>query len=124
MTAAELRHSILRYLKYSLGKDAAHATLYDWRVALSLAIRERITDSWFEGTRAAYAGQNKRVYYLSMEFLIGRLLQDAIVNLGLLEVSRDAISMPSSRPGTRSSTSAATISTRCSARSSARPMSG
>ena len=37
MTAAELRESILRYLKYSLGKDAAHATIYDWRVALSLA---------------------------------------------------------------------------------------
>ncbi len=92
MTAADLRDSILRHLKYSLGKDAAHATLYDWRVALSLAIRERITDPWFEGTRAAYAGQNKRVYYLSMEFLIGRLLQDAIVNLGLLEVCREAVS--------------------------------
>ena len=85
MTSAELRESMLHHLKYSLGKDAAHAVIYDWRMALSLAVRDRITDPWFDATRASYAGQHKRVYYLSMEFLIGRILEDAIVNLGLLD---------------------------------------
>jgi len=91
MTPADLRDSVLHHLKYSLGKDADHAVIHDWRMALSLAVRDRITDPWFAATREAYAGQHKRVYYLSMEFLIGRLLQDAIVNLGLLETAHAAL---------------------------------
>ena len=88
MTDAELRESLLHHLKYSFGKDPEHAHIQDWRVALSLAVRDRIVDPWFAATRATYAGKHKRVYYLSMEFLIGRLLEDAIVNLGLLETSQ------------------------------------
>jgi starch phosphorylase len=88
MDSAGLRDDILRHLKYSFGKDPAHAQLYDWRMALSAAVRDRIVDPWFEATRTAYAGQHKRVYYLSMEFLIGRLLGDAITNLGLLDAAR------------------------------------
>ena len=85
-----LKNAILERLKYSLGKDASHATIYDWRMALSLAVRERIVDSWFASTRATYAADSKRVYYLSMEFLIGRLLEDAVVNLGLVEEASQA----------------------------------
>jgi len=88
MTNADLRESMLHHLKYSLGKDPGHAHVYDWRVALSLAVRDRIVDPWFAATRETYAGQHKRVYYLSMEFLIGRLLEDAIVNLGLLDQAK------------------------------------
>jgi len=88
MTSDDLRDSILHHLKYSLGKDADHAMIYDWRMALSLAVRDRITDPWFAATRKAYDDKHKRVYYLSMEFLIGRLLQDAIVNLGLLDTAQ------------------------------------
>ncbi len=80
-----LSGAILQHLKYSLGKDAEHAATVDWRLALSLAIRDRIVDPWFASTRETYARQGKRVYYLSMEFLIGRLLEDAAVNLGLLD---------------------------------------
>ena len=80
-----LRAAISRHLHYSLGKDPAHAQTYDWRMALSLAVRDRIVDTWFAATRATYAARHKRVYYLSMEFLIGRLLEDAIVNLRLDE---------------------------------------
>ncbi len=80
-----LAESIGQHLKFSLGKDAGHATTTDWRLALSLAIRDRIVDPWFASTRATYARQGKRVYYLSMEFLIGRLLEDAAVNLGLMD---------------------------------------
>ena len=58
---------------------------------MSVAVRDRIVDRWFNATRATYAGREKRVYYLSMEFLIGRLLQDAMVNLGLLDEAREAV---------------------------------
>ncbi|SES20658.1 starch phosphorylase [Tranquillimonas rosea] len=91
MTAPELRDAILRHLTYSLGKDAGTATVYDWRLALSYAVRDRIVDPWFASTKAAYAKQSKRVYYLSMEFLIGRLLEDAIVNIGLLDEAGEAM---------------------------------
>ena len=91
MTANDLRAAILHHLVYGLGKDASHATLYDWRMALSYAIRDRIVDPWFAATRASYGQSMKRVYYLSMEFLIGRLLEDAIVNLRLDDATREAL---------------------------------
>ena len=90
MTKDELKADILRHLAFSFGKDAPHAQTRDWRMALSLAIRDRIVTPWFESTRRTYEGRHKRVYYLSMEFLIGRLLQDAIVNLGLDDAAREA----------------------------------
>ncbi|MGI9401905.1 MAG: glycogen/starch/alpha-glucan phosphorylase [Rhizobiaceae bacterium] len=85
LSAEEFRDSILHHLTYTLGKDAGHAQIYDWRMALSYATRDQIVDSWFRSTRATYAQAGKRVYYLSMEFLIGRLLKDALVNLRLDE---------------------------------------
>ncbi|MEM6635151.1 MAG: glycogen/starch/alpha-glucan phosphorylase [Pseudomonadota bacterium] len=86
----DLSGKIVDQLRYAQGKDPEHAQLRDWRIALSHAVRDRITDVWFDATRQTYAGRHKRVYYLSMEFLIGRLLGDAIVNLGLLDEVREA----------------------------------
>ena len=90
MTTIDLRDDILRHLKFTLGKDAEHATPYDWRMALSHTVRDRIVERWFASTRATYEGREKRVYYLSMEFLIGRLLEDAMVNLGILDHAAEA----------------------------------
>jgi len=92
-----MKDSVLAHLKYALGKDAAHATVYDWRIALSLAVRDRIVDPWFNATRTVYRADAKRVYYLSMEFLIGRLLEDALVNSGAHDEARaafDALGLP------------------------------
>ncbi|MBF9036428.1 glycogen/starch/alpha-glucan family phosphorylase [Rhodobacterales bacterium HKCCE2091] len=86
-----MKDAILGHLSYSVGKDPDHAQTRDWRMALSHAIRDRIVDSWFAATRATYAAGAKRVYYLSMEFLIGRLLQDGIVNLELLDDVQEAM---------------------------------
>jgi len=82
-TATSLQDAILHHLTYTIGKDNVHATVHDWRMALSFAVRDRIVDSWFSSTRSAYEAGAKRVYYLSMEFLIGRVLGDALVNLRL-----------------------------------------
>ena len=91
MNANDLREAILKHLEFSMGKDLAHASVYDMRMALTLAIRDRVVEPWFRATRATYAAQSKRVYYLSMEFLIGRLLEDAIMNIGLTEAAREAV---------------------------------
>ena len=86
-----MRESILKHLKYSLGKDPAHGTTYDWRMALSLSLRDLVVDPWFASTRRIYQARAKRVYYLSMEFLIGRLITDVIINLRMDGVAREAI---------------------------------
>ena len=89
--AQTLRRSIEYHLRYSIGKSPAAATLTDWRLAVSRAIRDLVIAPWFETTARIRAGQYKRVCYLSMEFLIGRLLEDAIANLGLDETVHAAI---------------------------------
>lgn len=91
LDAATLRGEILRHLKNSLGKDPEHATVYDWRMSLSLSLRDKIVDPWFASTRKTYEAQGKRVYYLSMEFLIGRLIEDVAINLGLDAVAQQAM---------------------------------
>ncbi len=87
----DLRSATLRHLEFSLGKDPAQAQVPHLRMALSLAVRDRIITPWLASDRAAHAARGKRVYYLSMEFLIGRLLEDAIVNLGLGEEARSTV---------------------------------
>ncbi|PQO23438.1 glycogen phosphorylase [Rhodobacteraceae bacterium WD3A24] len=91
MTTSELRAAILWHLKYSQGKLPAEATAHHMRAALTLAVRDRIVEPWLASARATRAAGAKRVYYLSMEFLIGRLLEDAMVNLGLMEAAREAV---------------------------------
>jgi hypothetical protein len=51
-----------------------------------------MVDRWMPSTRVTYAEKRKRVYYLSLEFLIGRLLMDSLSNLGLTDIMRSALS--------------------------------
>jgi len=90
-TAATFANDISKHLKSSLGKSPDHASDYDWRMALSFAVRDHVVDPWFESTRATYAAAGKRVYYLSLEFLIGRLIEDITINLGLEKVAAKAM---------------------------------
>ncbi|MDX8524518.1 glycogen/starch/alpha-glucan phosphorylase [Mesorhizobium sp. MSK_1335] len=87
-----LAEEVLMSLKYRVGKDTAVATPYDWLTASIKVVRDRIVDHWMEATKEAYDQQEKRVYYLSLEFLIGRLMRDAFSNLGLMENMREALS--------------------------------
>jgi starch phosphorylase len=87
----DLKRSILKRLVYSVGKDTDFAVPRDWCVALTLAVRERLMDRWMATTKHVYQSDVKRVYYLSMEFLIGRLLADTMLNLGMTDVCRAAL---------------------------------
>ena len=89
VSAEALRDRIWHHLIFSIGKDREAARLSDWRLALSHAIRDQVVLPWFRTTHRVNAEDRKRVYYLSMEFLIGRLLQDAASNLGLEEAARE-----------------------------------
>jgi len=87
-----LASEIIERLTYRIGKDAKVAKPHDWLTATILVIRDRIIDKWMESTRKAYDTSAKRVYYLSLEFLIGRLMRDAVSNLGLMSEIREALS--------------------------------
>ncbi len=89
--AETIRSEILEKLAYSIGKDPIVAKRHDWLNATILALRDRIIDRWMESTRAAYQAKAKRVYYLSLEFLIGRLLRDALSNLELTNAFQEAL---------------------------------
>ena len=88
---ATLRRSIVAKLTYSVGRDPIVAAERDWFVATALAVRDRIVERWVPTSRAAYAQNRKRVYYLSLEFLLGRLLYDSLNNLSLVEPVREAL---------------------------------
>ncbi|HEY0293601.1 MAG TPA: glycogen/starch/alpha-glucan phosphorylase [Hansschlegelia sp.] len=87
----KLRKEILAELTYSVGRSPETASVRDWFVATALAVRDRIVDRWVIEHDSEHARPKKRVYYLSLEFLIGRMLFDALHNLGLTEATREAL---------------------------------
>jgi starch phosphorylase len=88
---AMFRAAVEHKLIYAVGKDVHHALDHDWLIATALAVRDRIVERWMEATRKTYRDGRKRVYYFSFEFLIGRLLFDALGNLGLTATARAAL---------------------------------
>jgi starch phosphorylase len=88
---ASLRRAVIAKLTYAVGKDPIAATERDWFLATALTVRDRIVDRWMPSTRTTYATGRKRVYYLSLEFMIGRLLIDSLTNLNLHEPMRAAL---------------------------------
>ena len=83
--AAALRRALANRLYFSIGKDTLTATDRDWFQAAALVTRERLMERWMATMRSYYEQDVKRVYYLSLEFLIGRVLNNSLLNLGLHE---------------------------------------
>ena len=86
-----LRRAVATRLLYGVGKypDIAHAA--DWYQAVAGVVRDRLVERWMETTRAQYAADAKRVYYLSMEFLVGRALSNSLHALGLYDTLAGAM---------------------------------
>ncbi|MBW8755619.1 MAG: glycogen/starch/alpha-glucan phosphorylase, partial [Sphingomonadales bacterium] len=74
---------LIDVLRHRVGKDERAAKTHDWFTASVLTLRDHIIDRWMESTRKTYDESGKRVYYLSLEFLIGRLMRDALSNMGM-----------------------------------------
>ncbi|MBK8740320.1 MAG: glycogen/starch/alpha-glucan phosphorylase [Betaproteobacteria bacterium] len=89
--AGSLRQSVNKHLLYTVGKDSVAASKRDWLYALSAAVRDRLVERWMDTTRRQYKQNVKRIYYLSMEFLPGRMLSNALLALGLHEECEQAL---------------------------------
>jgi len=85
---SSLRHDTLEKLLYGVGKDTDNATLHDLYSAVALTLRERLIGRWHETQRRIRARQPRKVYYLSLEFLMGRTLLNAAINLDLQDNAR------------------------------------
>ena len=91
MSVPGLQGDYAHHLRYTLAKGEDTATDRDRYLAFAYAIRDRITERWMD-TQAEYRRQNsKYVYYLSLEFLIGRLLGNNVINLKADQLCRDAL---------------------------------
>ena len=86
-----LCEAITDKLVYGLGRTPERASLNDWYQATVMALRDRLVDRWIEEQHEIKQLRKKRVYYLSIEFLIGRLLLDTLRNLQLTETARRAL---------------------------------
>src|ERR1700731_811504 len=91
LALAEIKSAILTKLRLAIGKDAGMATRHDWYKAAALALRDRIVHRWLTADKKSYDAGAQRFYYLSLEFLIGRLFTDALNNMGLLKVFETAL---------------------------------
>jgi len=88
---AVIRDAIVNKLTYAIGKRVVTARPRDWFVATALTVRDRVVERWIASNYEVQRTHRKRVYYLSLEFLIGRLLIDALTNMEMIEPTRAAL---------------------------------
>lgn len=87
-----LRKSLMKNLTYNLAKDMYSATPRDKFQAIALSVREYIVERWIRTQQRYYDVDAKRIYYLSLEFLLGRLLQNYALNIGLSDEYAKSVS--------------------------------
>lgn len=86
-----IQRSVSNHLVYTIGKDPLTATEHDWMMAFSHVVRDRLIERWMETQRSYYKHDAKRVYYLSMEFLIGRSLVNSLLNMDIFDACTEAL---------------------------------
>jgi len=89
--AASVSKSVVNRLVFSVGKDDITATARDWFHATAFMTRDRLIERWMQTMRSYYAVDAKRVYYLSMEFLMGRTLMNGLLNLSFEQACSEAL---------------------------------
>ena len=80
---ARMKAAILHYLTFKLGRDPESAGQRDWWIATATAVRDRMIERGLATYKLHRAQNVRRLYYLSMEYLMGRLMHNSLVNLGL-----------------------------------------
>ena len=86
-----LSNQFAEHMEFELVKDKITATGDDAYFSLSLAVRDRLVRRWLRTQNQYYEKDVKRVYYLSLEYLMGRLLGNALINMGLYEECYDIL---------------------------------
>ncbi len=89
--AISIKQAFMERLTYSVGKDPITATDRDWFFTAAYVARDHMIDRWMETMRGYYVSDAKRVYYFSMEFLMGRTLMNSLYNLGFEQEYRKAL---------------------------------
>ncbi len=90
-TAEALRKNILHHVMSFQGRDPTRAGKSDIYKALAYTLRDIMVEKWIRTQKSYYEKEKKRVYYLSLEFLIGRSLSNAIINLGISAQVEEAV---------------------------------
>ncbi|HCA8849181.1 TPA: glycogen phosphorylase [Klebsiella pneumoniae] len=85
LSVEALKHSIAYKLMFIIGKDPAIANKHEWLNATLFAVRDRMVERWLRSNRAQLSQEVRQVYYLSMEFLIGSTLSNALLSLGIYD---------------------------------------
>ncbi|HNZ21640.1 MAG TPA: glycogen/starch/alpha-glucan phosphorylase [Polyangiaceae bacterium] len=88
---AGMRKAIENHLKCTLARDARTATRQDWYLATAHAVRDRIMERYIVTMQTHANANTRRVYYLSLEYLMGRMLHNNLYNTGLFETARKAL---------------------------------
>ncbi len=91
LDAPAIRQSLNNRLTYTVGKDPLTATERDWFHALAYATRDRLAERWMDTMRSYYDRDAKRIYYFSLEFLIGRMLVNSLSNVGFYDECKKAL---------------------------------
>ena len=91
MDREAIARSFAGHIEYTLAKDEYSVTQRDYFRAIALSVRDRMADRWNRTQQRSFRSAERRVYYLSLEYLIGRLLEDAIQSLGIGVDTRAAL---------------------------------
>lgn len=86
-----LQIDFINHLKFSQAKDKYAATRSDYYKSLAYTVRDRLFERWTETQQQYYVEDARRIYYISMEFMMGRMLGNALMNLDLMESMRQAL---------------------------------
>ena len=87
----DVKKAIVYKLIFLIGRSPKEASQRDWLNATLYAVRDLVTEGWITTARQSRAEETRRVYYLSMEFLIGRTLSNAMIAEGVYDVAEKAL---------------------------------
>ncbi|MDP4644487.1 MAG: glycogen/starch/alpha-glucan phosphorylase [Opitutales bacterium] len=90
-TKESMKESILNHLRFTLARHSENATKDEWWTATCMAVRDRLLDRFMKTQEVHHKKKVRRAYYLSLEYLMGRLLINNLHNAGLFEQTRDAL---------------------------------
>ncbi|MBL6765844.1 MAG: glycogen/starch/alpha-glucan phosphorylase [Verrucomicrobiae bacterium] len=90
-TVSSIKKSINNHLSYTLARHPDKASRNEWWTATCLAVRDRLMNRFMQTQKAHHTGATRRAYYLSLEYLMGRVLSNNLHNAGIFDTTRDAL---------------------------------